>query len=675
MKRLFLLYILALLGVAGFAQPRPDYYSASLLDGKRGLSLELALADIVYGHTKLKYDELWKCYETTDLAPADSIPSWYTGGKTDLVYDMYAWMGQIPKFYSDNNHSQTGGINREHCVPNSWWGAEVGNPIAYTDLHHLVPSDGAANNAKQNHPLGEWTEDMQLQWPTADKKNSQGLYYVKETGSASHVWKIVTNADRYGNAACVFEPADEYKGDFARMYLYVVCAYERNITWMDDCTYMFSSNAENITTISPWAIDLLLRWHRQDPVSPKELDRNNAVEELQGNRNPFIDYPELVEYIWGDKQNDSFSLANATCSYDNENMFIFYESFNKNQSTGGNDDIWSGTSTATGTIVYDNSGWDAKNARGAYKCGKFGTASTDSWALTPQLRYAGNAILTFRAAAWNVATESTDFAVEIIDDDNDTATTIAEINLEKGKWTDYAIALDNLTWSKRIRFAGRNEKNNRFFLDEVKVKAAEINYEREEMNGTLGTICLPYGVEPKYYWGADFYELAFYSSAKEKMYFSQVETLEAGMPYIFIMNDDRLQMVYNKQRVDAPKNHNGLYGTFTDHAFSSDKQFAEGNYYVVVDNKIQQATASSGVKAHRAYIKLSEVPDAPTTQKGSHMLVVDGDGFGYDDEEDGIVVPSLRDSDDVYDLQGRKMPSGNLPKGIYIKRGKVISLR
>lgn len=313
MKRLCMLCAALTVALLSVAQPQAGYYTYGTLDGKNGRELELALQEIIYPHTRVSYGDLWASYVTTDTAPLDSVPDGCP--KTDLVYDMYAWMQYFPKFYSDNDHSQTGGINREHSVPNSWWGGESGNAEAYTDLHHLVPADGAANNAKNNHPLGEKSENdgLTLSWPTQDKYHD-GHLYVSKDHACSRVWKVPADMqDSFGDADKVWEPADIYKGDFARMYLYVVCAYEGKIHWQTN--YMFTSDDENLTTIRPWALDLLLKWHRNDTVSQKELDRNNAVEGIQGNRNPFIDYPELVEFIWGDLSSEEFDLGRAKCSY------------------------------------------------------------------------------------------------------------------------------------------------------------------------------------------------------------------------------------------------------------------------------------------------------------------------------------------------------------------------
>lgn len=359
MQRFYVTILSLCCSIATFAQPNADYYN-STLDGKKGRELELVLQSIIhtkdkgpgkYPFTHRSYDKLWSLFETTDLAPADSIPSSYKGGKTDLVYDMYAWMDQFPKFYSDKNHTQTGGFNREHAVPNSWWGGKDGNSYAYSDLHILMPADGAANNQKSNHPLGEYHSGMKLAWPTETMQNKDNYIYVDadthdhSEGSpceknATHIW-TVNNSELFGGATTVFEPADVYKGDFARAYLYLVCAYEGQLQWKEkEENTMFSNSkteTENTTygytVISDWAKELLLRWHRQDPVSDKERNRNNAVFAIQNNRNPFVDYPELVEYIWGNKSsNNSFSLANALSSYSEEYKTQGAEDYGKKKS-------------------------------------------------------------------------------------------------------------------------------------------------------------------------------------------------------------------------------------------------------------------------------------------------------------------------------------------------------
>ena len=105
-----------------------------------------------------------------------------------------------------------------------------------------------------------------------------------------------------------FEPADEYKGDFARSYLYISTVYQDfdhlwNSPMMDNNKY---------PVWKEWAIDLLLKWNEQDPVSEKEKLRNETIYSIQGNRNPFIDYPEIADYIWGENKNNIFPFPEET---------------------------------------------------------------------------------------------------------------------------------------------------------------------------------------------------------------------------------------------------------------------------------------------------------------------------------------------------------------------------
>jgi len=180
--------------------------------------------------------------------------------------------------YSNIVRRQTGfsavsGMHIEHSFPKSWWGAYQNN--AYNDLYHLYPADALANETKNNLPLGE----------------------VAGTASFDNgVVKVGVNGFLVGSLDKCFEPADEYKGDFARSYFYISTIYE-NLAPLMQSPMVFTNNTYPFW--KPWALDLLLKWHRQDPVSPKELTRIEAIYNIQGNRNPFIDYPDLAEYIWG----------------------------------------------------------------------------------------------------------------------------------------------------------------------------------------------------------------------------------------------------------------------------------------------------------------------------------------------------------------------------------------
>jgi endonuclease I len=228
-----------------------------------GAELKTALHDIVKNHTTLNYGSLWTIFRETDALP------------NDRVWDMYS---NIERYY----YQGASGLNREHSFPVSWWGGSHNLPI-YTDINHIFPSDAVANNAKSNYPLG----------------------VVSGTVFFDNGVTKVGNASYSGYSGRVFEPADQYKGDFARAYLYVVTRYEDYFSlWRYN--WMLQNNTYPV--FNDWSVNLLLEWHRNDPVSVKEIERNRAVFNNQYNRNPFIDYPELVEHIWGNKMNEPFMI-------------------------------------------------------------------------------------------------------------------------------------------------------------------------------------------------------------------------------------------------------------------------------------------------------------------------------------------------------------------------------
>ena len=172
---------------------------------------------------------------------------------------------------------------------------EAVRPNQYSDAFHLYPTDGKVNNQRSNYPFGECA----------------GGDYLPSNGSVRPLGRL-GNSTFPGFSGEVFEPDDQYKGDFARSYFYMAAAYNDKISgWTSgNGGQMLAGN--NYPVYKSWAIDMLLKWHRQDPVSQKEIDRNNAVYKHQGNRNPFIDHPELAEYIWGSKKDAKWSLGATT---------------------------------------------------------------------------------------------------------------------------------------------------------------------------------------------------------------------------------------------------------------------------------------------------------------------------------------------------------------------------
>lgn len=242
-------------------------------DGKTEKELKTALYNIIKDHTQRSYKQLWTDFQTTDKR---------SDGK---VWDMYSNITNYTFGTEQNTGSSSkegDNYNREHSFPNSWFAKAY--PM-YTDLVHLVPTDSYVNNRRGNNVLGE----------------TEGEIY-QSSGGFSKVGKSTVD----GFSDEVFEPNDEYKGDFARIYFYMATRYENLIAdWNCD---MLAGNA--YPAYQEWALNMLLRWAKNDPVSQKEIDRNEAVYSIQHNRNPFVDYPGLEQYVWGDLVATPFSYDN-----------------------------------------------------------------------------------------------------------------------------------------------------------------------------------------------------------------------------------------------------------------------------------------------------------------------------------------------------------------------------
>ena len=250
-----------------------EYYSS--VTGKKGSELKTALFEIIGNPDVLSYAEVWSAFEKTDVKADGS------------VWDMYSDNPGGKATYSFSFHQKRCGTyrregdcyNREHAIPQSWF---KGASPMYSDLFHLYPTDGYVNNRRGNLPLGE-----------------VGIFSW-ESANGSRVGQNTS-----GNfVQTVFEPVDEYKGDFARTFFYMVTAYENDVAdWRSP-----QIGGNSYPAIRSWALEMFLRWHREDPVSEKERNRNNAVFAIQNNRNPFIDHPELAEHVWGNKKDRAFSI-------------------------------------------------------------------------------------------------------------------------------------------------------------------------------------------------------------------------------------------------------------------------------------------------------------------------------------------------------------------------------
>lgn len=247
------------------------YYDS--LEGKCGYDLMMAVKAKVRNHCVIDYgDDTWYAFLDTDVRMVNGRECWW---------DMY----------SNNNVTVASGhpgMNIEHSVANSWWGGTKND--AYKDIVHLNPSNADANSRKSNYPLGEIGSGT---W-------DNGVTFIGKPKSGSG-----------GGSTYVYEPCDDYKGDFARVFMYMFTVYN-DMSWRTSNGYGYMYDTTLKTMFKTWAADMLMRWHRKDPVSDKELNRNDGIYKHQKNRNPFIDLPELAEHIWGSKSNVPFSLEGST---------------------------------------------------------------------------------------------------------------------------------------------------------------------------------------------------------------------------------------------------------------------------------------------------------------------------------------------------------------------------
>ena len=258
-----------------FVAPVLAYYKNA--DGKKGAELKTALSDIIYNRTKESYDGLLDAFKTSDVR---------SNGK---IWDMYSNTTNYSVGDTGGNSAEGTGYNREHSFPKSWFGGKV-NPM-YSDLNHIYPTDAYINNMRSNLPFGETAN------PTKTSKND-----FSKVGPCSYP----------GYTGTVFEPNDEYKGDFARTYFYMVTCYEEKLPdWYKNNTDSRSTlDGKAYPGLQKWQLEMLMKWAKNDPVSEKEVARNKAVYDYQTNRNPFIDYPGLEEYIWGSMTTTAFSYNN-----------------------------------------------------------------------------------------------------------------------------------------------------------------------------------------------------------------------------------------------------------------------------------------------------------------------------------------------------------------------------
>ena len=275
MRPLIAALFVVLFGQGLFAQAPGNYYNSA--NGKTGEELKAALHDIIDDHTTISYNQIWSAFWTTDNKGNNVVWDMYSDG-AGYSYSYYDGNDQCGEYSAEGDC-----YNREHSWPQSWFsGGDDGIPGR--DLHHIFPTDGFVNAQRSNYPYGE----------------VNNASWTSQNGS-----KLGTCKSSLGYSGTVFEPIDEYKGDFARAIMYMsVRYYGEDSDWG-------SSEMTIKSEIKPWAITMLLRWSDNDPVSQKEIDRNNAVYGIQGNRNPFIDNSEYARMIWDPNWQGGSNIGNG----------------------------------------------------------------------------------------------------------------------------------------------------------------------------------------------------------------------------------------------------------------------------------------------------------------------------------------------------------------------------
>ena len=261
--------------VTGVAEIPDGYYDG--VSGKKGADniLNALQTCISKNYNEISYKGLEPHYLKTDFY-------------ADTLWDMYSTC----RFdYEDANKAQSAlcdGWNKEHVCCQSWLGS---GPMV-SDMFNVYPTDARINNLRSNYPYG-------VVGSFSGFSNDPDKHGLGKLGTST----------LSGYTGKCYEPDDRYKGDFARTFFYMVARYRNNTLNSSEGKYMFTSSPTNLTAYS---LSFLLQWHRNDPVSEKEIDRNQGVYGEQKNRNPFIDYPDLVEYIWGDLVGQTVDLSTMT---------------------------------------------------------------------------------------------------------------------------------------------------------------------------------------------------------------------------------------------------------------------------------------------------------------------------------------------------------------------------
>ena len=421
----------------------PDGYYDSLR-GKKGAQLKNAIHELIKKANVLDYGSgvghTWDGFYQTDRLPDNQCLDRYSNDVR----------------YFTSTTSAPSGMNIEHSFPKSWWGGSSNQ--AYKDLYNLMPSEQKINSSKSNYPMGTVTN-------------------VKTTNGCT---KVGTGTNGYQ----LWEPADKWKGDFARGYMYMATAYQ-HFSWQGTQALQILKQGD-YPTLQEWAYKLYIEWAKKDAVDELEAKRNNAVSKIQGNRNPYVDFPNLMQYVWGDSVDYEF-YPEKTLSTENysgsdepvtpdENIDETLYSATYTNETGncttaavtapdGNFDVWTRS---------NNYGWTGTGYKNNTSHAAEATLST------PEIDLGNHhdASLWFYHAVNFCKSPSTTLKVEVVCEGK--TTVLNGITWPKGSnWTFVEsgdISLDEFSGKKiRIvfRYKSTSDESSTWEIKSIKVKAAK----------------------------------------------------------------------------------------------------------------------------------------------------------------------------------------------------------
>lgn len=630
------LFLFLLVAVGAVAQPSSDYYAKA--DGKKSAELKASLHAIIGYHKRIAYSSLWNSYAQIDYLDETN------GEGQKRVFDYYS----DEKFYFNANGSSVSGMDKEHTVPQSWWSKQQDIDI-YSDLFQVLPSEHTANQAKSNNPLGE----------------------VAGSVSFSNA-RIKVGTDASGST--VFEPCDEYKGDFARIYFYVATCYPY-VPWVNNVNYAFVQEA--YPTLKPEFLKLLLQWNQNDPVSDWEKTRQERVFAVQGNRNPFIDYPDLANYIWGCLTEEEFDLdvvqLYQITPYDYsddetpqpQNGELLAENFSS---------ITAGNSTST---TGSNSQWNGNdsfaNVDKAYQAGgavRLGTGSLVGSLTTKILEFdGGTLIVTVQVKGWTTVEGDLDISVV----GTNLKQTVSYTAKMSDDWQTVQVTFENVPANPQICLATTNK---RCFINDLTIttpmaQETEISFTMNQYG--LATYCSTYDLDFTDVEGLKAYIATGYTHGN--IILTRVGNVPAGTGLVIMGEPGTYTVpVGDGQAVFS----NLLVGTTKDitlpATFGSKTNFilTQGTngigFYPVSDD-------GGTLKAGKAYLPLPTALMEAAGVKNFGLHFEDGDELPTDVEELDYAQLSTFNaqlSSGWYTLDGRRLQHRPAQPGIYLRGGRKV---